>query len=84
MLGRIPVLEATLGFAYARAGRTGEAHKILEGFRRSAENAYVPAWAFAVIYIGLGETDKAFDWLEKALDEASSMVLQFHVSLGDG
>ena len=31
---------------------------------------YVPSWSFAVIYLGLGEMDKAFDWFEKASTSA--------------
>ena len=29
----------------------------------------------AMIYIGLGEIDKAFDWLERAIEERDSMIL---------
>jgi hypothetical protein len=31
-----------------------------------AKARYVPAYAFAVIHLSLGEKDQALDWLEKA------------------
>ena len=30
---------------------------------------YVPGFSIAVIYAGLGEKDRAFDWLEKAYEQ---------------
>jgi hypothetical protein len=36
---------------------------------REKRPMYTPSWCFAVTYSGLGETDKAFDWFEKAVDD---------------
>jgi len=72
---RDPLFQAYLGYACAIAGRTGEAHQMLEQLQSAARTAYAPAWSLAMIYLGLGETDKAFDWLEKGLDERSSWVV---------
>ena len=65
--------------AYALAGRIGEARKLLEELQDLAQKAYVPPWSFAVIYFGLGEIDRGFDWLEKAVDERDALILHFHV-----
>jgi hypothetical protein len=67
-----------LGYAYAIAGRTGEAHGILEELDIAAKTAYLPASSFALIYLGLEETDKAFDWLEKALEERGYWIFRFN------
>jgi len=60
-----------LGFMLARAGRTEEAHRIqdrlLELWRRGDGGAY----GVAVIYVGFREFDKAFDWLDKSVDDRS-------------
>ena len=74
-LGRVPVVQGGLGYVYAMAGRIGEAHRILEELQIAARNSYVPAWSFAVIYMGLGETEKAFDWFDKAVEEHSPLIL---------
>ena len=35
----------------------------------------MPAFAFASIYLGLGEIDAAFDWLDKAVEERDTGLL---------
>ncbi|MCH8134830.1 MAG: tetratricopeptide repeat protein [Proteobacteria bacterium] len=58
-----------LGHAYAVAGRTAEARKILDELHGLDENQYVLPYGFAMIYTGLGENEIAIEWLEKAFDE---------------
>ena len=67
--GRSPSVLGNLGAAYARAGRISEARKFLDLLQDLAQKAYVPPYSFARIHLALGETDKGFDWLEKAVDE---------------
>jgi len=69
----------TVRMVYALTGRTGEALKLLEELQERAQKQYAPSWSFAVIYSGLGEMDKAFDWFEKAVDEREPLMLHFHV-----
>jgi serine/threonine protein kinase/Flp pilus assembly protein TadD len=80
LLDRIPLFHGNLGYAYAVAGRTAEAHRILEKLHSIARKDYVPAKNFAEIYLGLGETDKALDWLYKAVDEGHGMISYIHQS----
>jgi serine/threonine-protein kinase len=55
-----------LGYAYARAGREAEAHRILGALReRMSSGEYVAPTELAVIYIGLGEREQALHWLEQ-------------------
>ena len=58
-----------LGYGYAIAGRTVEARKVLDQLNEFSKGKYVPAFRRAEIYAGLGEKDKAFEWLEKAYKE---------------
>jgi eukaryotic-like serine/threonine-protein kinase len=58
-----------LGLAYARAGRRTDAQKILDDLSERSKHGYVPAESMARIYVGLGEKDKALQWLEKDLDD---------------
>ena len=68
LTGQFPLLQGTLGWAYAMAGRTVEARRLLEELQKAASKSYVPAISFAYIYNGLGEIDECFDWLYKAVD----------------
>jgi len=79
VLGRSSFALGNLGWAYASTGRTAEALKLLEELQERAQKQYTPSWSFAVIYSGLGEMDKAFDWFEKAVDEREPLMLHCHV-----
>ena len=57
---------ASLAHAYAVIGKTAEAEKILHDFERKSKSAFVSPYAIAAVYAGLGEKDKAFEFLEKA------------------
>jgi TolB-like protein/Tfp pilus assembly protein PilF len=59
-------MKATLGYAYAVAGKRGEAQKVIDELQEESKRKYVSPYFIAVIYSGLGEKDKAFEWLEKA------------------
>jgi tetratricopeptide (TPR) repeat protein len=66
---RNPSLLALLGYAYATAGKHDEARAILEELNFQSKNQPVFPFETAMIYIGLGEREQAFTWLEKAYDE---------------
>ncbi len=51
------------------AGKRKEALEILHHFEKRAEQSYIPAIAFARIYVGLGNYDRALEFLEKAYEE---------------
>jgi tetratricopeptide (TPR) repeat protein len=58
-----------LASAYALAGRRDEALKILNEQRRAARQRYISPFNFAIIYTGLGDKDRAFEYLNKACDD---------------
>lgn len=62
---------AGLAHAYIAMGQNAEAEKILEGFLRESKKNYVSNYMIATIYAGLGEKEKAFEFLEKAYEERS-------------
>ena len=57
---------APLGYAYARNGQRSRAYDILNEMEAQRN---IPAQERAIIYIGLGDKDRAFEWLEKAYAE---------------
>ena len=58
-----------LGYAYAAAGKRKEAQKILAELQQLTKQRYVAPFNFALIYVGLGDKDQAFAWLEKTYQE---------------
>lgn len=64
-----------LGRAYAVSGRRAEAERLIEELQHLSTKRYVPPVYIAVIYIGLGERDKAFTWLEKAYSDRSDWMI---------
>jgi eukaryotic-like serine/threonine-protein kinase len=66
--------ESYLGFAYAVAGKRNEALEVLASLEDLDRERYVPAYNFAIIYAGLGDADKAFEWFERARKERSGFL----------
>jgi eukaryotic-like serine/threonine-protein kinase len=66
-----PYALSGLGYAYAVAGRRAEAQKLLAKLNELSKQKYVPALHMVRIYAGLGEKDKAFEWLKKSYEERS-------------
>jgi serine/threonine-protein kinase len=64
-----------MGHAYAVSGRTGQARSILEKLLKSSPGHYVDPLTVATIYIGLGDADRAFEWLNRALEDRSETLL---------
>ena len=62
--------------AYAHAGRRADALRLLAELKKRKQAGYVPAGAFVNAYLGLGENDLAFAWLEQAYREQSN-ILQY-------
>jgi TolB-like protein/DNA-binding winged helix-turn-helix (wHTH) protein/Tfp pilus assembly protein PilF len=60
-----------LAHAYSAAGKKAEAEKILRDLQRKSKEASVSPYTMATIYAGLGENDKAFEFLERAYLEKS-------------
>jgi tetratricopeptide (TPR) repeat protein len=65
---------AALGHALAVSGQKDEAAKILDKLNELAKDSYVSAYDKATIYLGLGDDDKALEYLEKAYEERAGYV----------
>ncbi len=65
---------SNLGWTYAQAGRIDEANKIIEELKDLSKTRYVSPFPIALVYVGLGENDKAFEWLERAYKERSEIL----------
>ncbi len=73
---RSPGVMGVLIRAYAHAGRRSDALRVLEELKKRSQTGYVPAGAFVNAYLGLGDKEQAFAWMERAYQERSNL-LQF-------
>jgi adenylate cyclase len=64
--------QGLLGYAYAISGNRSKAEQILRELEQMAKRQYVSSTAFADIHLGLGEKEKALDWLEKSYEDQES------------
>jgi TolB-like protein len=71
-----PAARGILVRAYAHAGRRSDALRLLAELKRRSKEGYIPAGAFVNAYLGLGDNEQAFYWLEQAYKEQSN-ILQF-------
>jgi serine/threonine protein kinase/tetratricopeptide (TPR) repeat protein len=62
---------AWLGYVYAKARNRNGAKKVIERLIEQSKQRYVCSVDMAGIYVGLGEPERAFQWLEKAHSERS-------------
>jgi TolB-like protein/Tfp pilus assembly protein PilF len=63
-----PWVTSQLGYAYAVTGRTEQAHGLLDQLL-AGSGGYVRALPVARVYIGLGDRERAFEWLRKAVEQ---------------
>ena len=77
--GRKPYYLSLMGYVNALAGKRDEALRILDelrGLPQSQEN--LPA-LIATVYVGLGDRDQAFAWLDKAYKERFAALIALKV-----
>ena len=65
---------ASLAHAFGLAGQRAEAQKILAELTARSKTEYVSSYQFAVIYLGLGQNERAFAALERAYNERSTLL----------
>jgi TolB-like protein/Tfp pilus assembly protein PilF len=70
-----PTLLAWLGWVYAVSRRQEISQKFVKNLLDLRERRYVDAYYVAIIYAGLGEKDKAFEWLNKGYEERACRMI---------
>jgi TolB-like protein/Tfp pilus assembly protein PilF len=66
-----PLNHATAGTALAAVGETGRARRLLGQLMEVSKKRYVCPYEIGLIYVGLGDKDEAFRWLEKGYQDRS-------------
>jgi TolB-like protein/Flp pilus assembly protein TadD len=77
--GDTPQIRAHIAHVMAVSGKKSEALAGLAELQERAKRQYVPPYDIALIYVGLGEKEKAFAWLEKAYNDHSTEMIYFKV-----
>ncbi len=67
-----PLALAGLARAYALAGRTSDARKLLRELEKLSRTGFVSPFFFAEVHAALGEKDVAFGWIRKCQRERSN------------
>ncbi len=66
-----PLIQGHLAAAYALAGRKDKALAMLGGIEAQAQSQYICGFTLACLYSVLGDKERAFAWLEKAIRDRS-------------
>jgi len=71
----VVLASASLGHALAVAGDRRGAQAVLAGLLRQRAHGYVSPYDVALVYAGLGDKQQALDWLQRAYEERSSLLV---------
>jgi tetratricopeptide (TPR) repeat protein len=77
--GGNPTTLAMLAHAHALSGKKNEAIKILDELQALRDKQFVSPVHLAIVYLGLGEKDRVFEWLERAYEERSNYLVYLKV-----
>ena len=77
---KAPAPLSHLAYAYAKMGRKDEAERLLEELKHLSTLRYVSSALIANIFVGLGDKDRAFEWLEKAYEERDFRMIFLKVA----
>lgn len=64
--GNNTMVLSELGHAYGMAGRRDDASRILARLQKESQQRYVSAYDVGLVYVGLGQTEEALKWFERA------------------
>jgi TolB-like protein/DNA-binding winged helix-turn-helix (wHTH) protein/tetratricopeptide (TPR) repeat protein len=73
------VIESDIARLYAVSGNRAQAETVIADLKRLSRRKYVNSFEIAIIYVGLGQKDEAFGWLEKAYRERSDLLVYLKV-----
>ncbi|MEP6590468.1 MAG: tetratricopeptide repeat protein [Gemmatimonadota bacterium] len=69
-----------LGIAYGRVGEAAKARAVLTELERRASTEYVSPYHLAYAYLGVADTERSLDWLERAVTEHAGPVYSIKAS----
>lgn len=70
---------AGIAYVQALAGNPEKAQKALQELIKRSEQIYVPAYSVALVYVALGDKDRALEFLEKAFAERATSIVSLKI-----
>jgi eukaryotic-like serine/threonine-protein kinase len=75
-ISQSPMILTSLGYAYASSGNTIEARKILNRILEIQKHKFVCPYETGLLFLELGDKEKALDWMEKGY-KVHSMCMEW-------
>jgi serine/threonine-protein kinase len=73
--GDTPLARSWVGYTYGKCGDTKRAEAALQTLDEFAKDTEVDPFAYAIIYAGLGDTDRMLDEVERSVDAHSILAV---------
>jgi tetratricopeptide (TPR) repeat protein len=70
-----PLCLSYVGCLHGLTGNREKALQVLDELEALSEKKYVQRYCFAMVYAGLGEMDRAFEWLEQAYQQREGVLV---------
>ncbi|HEY4282376.1 MAG TPA: adenylate/guanylate cyclase domain-containing protein [Chthoniobacterales bacterium] len=74
-----PFATAYLGYAYGAVGDRARALATIEALKKKSVRGYVPPFNLAIVYLGLGDLERAMDLLEQASADDSQWMMYLKI-----
>ena len=69
LAGDVPNVMAAIGQVFGLSGDEASARGVLAQLTARAQDRYIPCTCFALVHLGLGEKERALEWLEKGCEQ---------------
>ena len=76
----VPIVQLIVAAVYPRIGKVEEARRILDEAERTWKPGSPMTFFIAGVHARLGEKDAAFEWLEKAFQERTRILMNLKIS----
>jgi TolB-like protein/Flp pilus assembly protein TadD len=77
--GRRAGISASLGYVYGLIGEKAKALQVVADLTVMSKEKYVSPYRIANIHTALGDKDAAFDWLERAYEDRSHLLVFLNI-----
>jgi TolB-like protein/Tfp pilus assembly protein PilF len=81
LVGRAPIAMGFWGYALAHTGKRDEALAVAKELERKYAAKEMDGVRIASVYLGLGDKDKAFEWLEKDFQARRPTLMEMRLEL---
>ena len=76
----VPSILAAMGQIFGQSGDLASARGVLAKLEARARERHIPSTCFAVVHLGLGEEERALDWLERGFEQQEMTLASLGVN----